>query len=60
MAHPPASGEDTADTGSVPGSRRPPGEGDGNPLQFFCQGNPIDRAAWQVTVHRVTNESDMT
>ena len=60
VAHLPASAEDTADMGAIPGSRRSPGEGDGNPLQFSCQGNPIDREAWQVTVHGVANESDMT
>jgi len=33
---------------------RCPGEGNGNPFQCFCLGNPIDRGAWQATVHRVT------
>ena len=60
MAHLPASAEDTADVGSIPGSRRAPGEGDGNLPQFSCQGNHISRGAWRVTVHGVTNESDMT
>ena len=37
------------DLGSVPGSGRPPGEGNGNPLQYSCLGNPMDRGAWQAT-----------
>ena len=41
------------DAGSVPGSRRSPGEGNGNPLQYSCLGNPMDREAWQATVHGV-------
>ena len=42
------------DAGSVPGSGRSPGEGNGNPLQYSCQGNPLDRGAWRVAVHGVT------
>ena len=41
-------------------SGRFPGEGNGNPLQYFCLGNPMDKEAWRATVPRVTNESDMT
>ena len=37
--------------GSTPGSERSPGEGNGNPLQYYCLGNPIDRGAWQAIVH---------
>ena len=44
---------------SVPGSGRSPGEGNGNPLQYSCLENPMDRGAWRATVHRVT-ESDAT
>jgi len=40
-------------TGSIPGSGRSPGEGNGNPLQYSCLGNPMDRGAWQAIVHRV-------
>ena len=40
------------DTGSVPGSGRSSGEGNGNPLQYFCQENPTDRGTWQATVQR--------
>ena len=47
------------DTGSFPGLERSPGEGNGNPLQYSCLGNPMDRGAWQaVTVHGVAKESD--
>ena len=46
-------------TGSITGWRRSPGGGNDNPLQYSCLGNPMDRGAWQATVHRVT-ESDMT
>ena len=43
-----------------PGSGRSPGEGNGNPLQYSCPGNPMNRGAWWTTVHGVTKESDMT
>ena len=46
--------------GSTPGSGRSPEEGNGNPLQFSCQDNPMDRGAWWSTVHRVTKESGTT
>jgi len=39
------------DTGSIPGWGRYPGEGNGNPLQYFCIGNPMDRGTWWATVH---------
>ena len=42
------------DVGSVPDLGRSPGEGNGNPLQFYCLGNLMDRGAWQATVHGVT------
>ena len=48
------------DLSSIPGSGRSPGEENGNPLQYFCLGNPMDGGAWQVTVHGVAKESDMT
>ena len=48
------------DVGSIPGSGRSPGEGNGNPLLYSCLGNPRDRGAWQATIHGVTEESDMT
>ena len=49
-----------ADTGSIPGSGRSPGERNGNPLQYSGLGIPMDRGAWWAIVHRVTKESDMT
>ena len=42
------------DLGSIPGSGRSPGEGNGNPLQYSCLENPMDRGAWWATVHGVT------
>ena len=47
-------------TGSIPGSGRSPGVGNGNPLQFSCLGNPMDRGAWQAAVHGGHKESDTT
>ena len=44
----------TGDLGLIPGSRTSPGEGNGNPLQYSCLENPMNRGAWQVTVHGVT------
>ena len=41
------------DLSSIPGSGRHPGEGNGNPLQYSCLENPIDKGAWQATVHGV-------
>ena len=38
------------DLGSIPGSGKSPGEGNGNPLQYSCLENPVDRGAWQATV----------
>ena len=49
-----------ADVGLVPVSGRLPGGGNGNPLQYSCQENPMDRGAWQATVHGVTKELDTT
>ena len=48
------------DSSSISGSGRAPGEEDGNPLQYCCLGNPMDRAAWWATVHGVTKESGVT
>ena len=44
----------------IPGLGRSPGGGYGNPLQYFCLENPMDRGAWRATVHRIIKESDMT
>ena len=46
--------------GSISGSGRSPGEGNGNPLQYSCLGNPMDRGGWQDTVDRVAKELDTT
>ena len=48
------------DSGSIPGSGRSLGEGNGNLLQYSRLGNFTDRGAWRITVHGVTQESDMT
>ena len=48
------------DVGSNLRSGRSPGEGNGNPLQYSCLENPMDRGAWRATVHGVAEESDMT
>ena len=44
---------DIGDMGSIPGSERSPGEGNGNPLQYSCLGNPMHRGTWWATVQRV-------
>ena len=48
------------DVGLIPGSGRSPGEGNGNPLQYSCLGNPMIRRVWWATVHGVAKESDIT
>ena len=50
----PADSGDIRDVDSVPGSERPSGGGNGNPLQYSCLENPMDRGAWWATVHKVT------
>ena len=55
-----ANARNTGDAGSIPGSGRSPGEGNGNPFQYSCLGNPKDREAWWATVHGVANELGMT
>ena len=52
--------EDTRDTASIPGLGQPPGGGNGNPLQYSCLKNPINRGAWWATIHGVTKEPVMT
>ena len=44
----------TGDSDSIPGSGRSPGEGNSNPFQYSCLENPMDRGAWNATVHGVT------
>ena len=57
-------GEESAcnarDPGSSPGLGRSPGEGDGNPLQYSCLENSMDRGAWWTVIHGVPKESNMT
>ena len=57
--NPTAKAGDIRDAGSIPGLGRSPGVGEGNPLQYFCWENPMDRGDWEATAHRIT-ESDMT
>ena len=49
-----ASAYNVGDPGSIPGSGRSPGEGNGNPLQYSCLENPMDGGAWWAAVHGVT------
>ena len=53
LKNPPANAGATGDLGSIPGSGRSPGGGHGNPLQYFCLENPMDRGARQATIHIV-------
>ena len=50
----PASAGDLGNTSLIPGSGRSPGEGHGNPLQYSCLENPMNRRAWWATVYGVT------
>ena len=54
VKHPPANAGDIRDMGSIPGSGKTPGGGHGNPLQYSCLENPMDRGTWQAVVHRIT------
>ena len=58
------SGEESAcnagDTDSITGTGRSPGGGNGNPVQYTCLGNFMDRGAWWATVHGIAKESDTT
>ena len=53
VKNPSANAGDIGDVGSIPGSGRPLGGGHGSPLQYSCLENPMDRGAWQATVHGV-------
>ena len=57
VKNPPAN---AGDVGLILGLGRSPGEGNGNPFQYFCLGNPTDRGTLLATVHGVTKELDMT
>ena len=56
MKDPPANAEDS---GSIPGSERSPGGGNGNPMQYSCLENPMDRGAWWAAVHGVAKVPDV-
>ena len=60
MKNLPANARDIRDVSLIPGSGSSPGGGHGNPLQYCCLENPMDRGAWQATIHRVAKESDTT
>ena len=57
VKNPPVS---SGDVGLIPGSRRSPEEGNGNPFQFSCLRNSMDRGAWRATVHGITKNRDTT
>ena len=59
VKNPSANAGDIRDIASIPGSGRSPGEGNGNPFQYPCMKNLMDRGAWWAIAHRVT-ESDTT
>ena len=51
VKNPSANAADATEAGSIPGLGRSPGGGNGNPLQYSCVENPMDRGAWWATVH---------
>ena len=55
VRNPPANAGDTGDAGLIPELGRSPGEGNGNPFQYSCLENPMDRGARWVIVHRVAH-----
>ena len=57
VKNPPAN---AGDMGLIPGLGRSPREGNGNPLQYSCLENPLDKGAWWATVHGVAKELDIT
>ena len=59
VKNPPANAGGTRDMGSIPGSGRSPGVGNGNPLQYSCLENSMDRGTWRATIHRGHKESDL-
>ena len=52
----PADAGDLRNTGLISGSRRSPGGGNGNSLQYFCLGNPMDKGAWPAMIYEVTKQ----
>ena len=55
----PTNAGDVSVEGSIPGLERSPAGGHGNPLQYSCMENPMDRGTWQATVHRVTKSQTL-
>ena len=55
VKNPPAKVGDSGDVTFIPGLGRSPTEGNGNPLQYSCLENPMDRGAWQATLHEIAN-----
>ena len=60
VKNPPANAGNIRDAGSIPGLGRSPREGNGNPIQYSCLENPMDRGAWRATVHNVGKNQDTT
>ena len=60
VKNPPAKAGAAKDAGLIPGLGRSPGKGNGNPIQYSCLENPMDRGTWWATVYGVTKELDMT
>ena len=58
VKNPPANAGDIRDMGSIPGLKRSPGVGNGNPLQYSCLENSMEKGAQQVTVHGVAKSCD--
>ena len=54
VKNPPVKARESGDVGSVPGSGRSPGVGNGNPFQYSCLENSMDGGPWRATVHGVT------
>ena len=54
VKNPPANPEESGDKGTIPGLGRSPGGGNGNPLQYKCLENSMDRGTWRVAVHGIT------
>ena len=54
VKNPSVNAGDARDAGSIPGSGRSPGVGNGTSLQYYCLRNPMDRGAWKATVHGAT------
>ena len=60
IKNPPANAGDSRDVSSIPGSGRSPGRGNGNPLQYSCLENPMDRGAWWAIVHGMAKRLERT